>query len=57
MASLYLKHIYIVIIEGLNIALAFTMGTDTTTILSSPIGQPMATVRREAMIPPGWLTG
>ncbi|PPQ81026.1 hypothetical protein CVT25_014486 [Psilocybe cyanescens] len=29
---------------GLNIALAFTMGTDTTTILSSPIGQPMATI-------------
>ncbi|KAH9475699.1 putative amino-acid permease C11D3.08c [Psilocybe cubensis] len=29
---------------GLNIALAFTMGTDTGNILSSPIGQPMATI-------------
>ena len=29
---------------GLNVVLAFCMGTDTQSILSSPIGQPMATV-------------
>jgi len=29
---------------GLNVVLAFCMGTDTQSILSSPIGQPMATI-------------
>lgn len=29
------------------ISVAFNMGTDTATILQNPIGQPMATVRRQ----------
>lgn len=29
---------------GMNMALVFNMGTDLETILSNPIGQPLATV-------------
>ena len=32
-------------IVGVNVALAFNMGTDMEAILSSPIQQPLATVR------------
>ena len=32
-------------IIGVNVALAFNMGTDMEAILSSPIEQPLATVR------------
>ena len=36
--------------SGINMALVFNMGTDLETIVSNPIGQPLATVRvlREA---------
>ena len=34
------------ILKGINVALAFCMGTDLQNIVNSPIGQPMATVER-----------
>ena len=32
--------------KGVNVALAFCMGTDLQNIVNNPIGQPMATVER-----------
>jgi hypothetical protein len=37
---------------GLNVVLAFCLGTDTQNILNSPIGQPMATVRAARIFEP-----
>ena len=34
---------------GINVALSFCMGTDIAGIMSNPIGQPMATVRRTSL--------
>jgi hypothetical protein len=33
-------------LKGVNVALAFSMGTDLQNIVDNPIGQPMATVER-----------
>ena len=33
-------------LKGINVALAFCMGTDLQNIVNNPIGQPMATVER-----------
>jgi hypothetical protein len=42
------KNIVLILIEvsypGINVALAFCMGTDISALLSSPIGQPMAQI-------------
>ena len=41
-----LSYVFKDILKGINVALAFCMGTDLQNIVNSPIGQPMAIVER-----------